>query len=595
MLYVTIKGIGRLFLAGLVVSVLAVVACAPAGSSPDGSRATTTPGLPNVPTLTSGDRGQPVPTLTATPTSIGVVQKPPRGRLVVAVADVGPRLYSMSELQWPYSERNWHLGIYETLLGYENWEPTPLVAESWSVTPEGLRFKLREGVRFQDLTYGEVTAEDVVFSFEEARTEGSKWPGVELLNKDFGAPVAVDTLTVQIPFKKATIKWMNLVTLQGSPVLIQSRRYYNEKTKALAILNPMGTGPFKVVSHQPGERLSLEAVTNHWRKVPGFATVDVLVSEEDSRIALIRGGIADIIQVSLPNTAKVEDVQGVSLKRGQVGGKNSITIFLAGQYYIKFKEDGTPTGRVPLTNLPWVGDPTTRESLDIARKVRWAMSMAINREALAGIVLGKYGNAQYIVNVDTANPRWNDKWKVFFNPERAKQLLAEAGYPEGFDFEYFVPTGVSTTLEQVAEALVPMWQAIGLRPNVMREPYAMKRPAMQSRTAKEVWAFLLANTETPAAIADQMERWTDRAAWNPGLEYPEVRDMQNRALAAVDPKQSWTVIEQWLDWVHSGQFAFPVAIFQDPWAVGRNVKSWEMRVHTYRWPSNLESAEPVGN
>ena len=113
--------------------------------------------------------------------------------------------------------------------------------------------------------------------------------------------------------------------------------------------------------------------------------------------------------------------------------------------------------------------------MEAARKVRWAFAMANDREAILDTILSGQGCAASTVYFSNCHPRHQDRWTIEYNPEMAKQYLAEAGYPDGFEFDYFIPTGLAGEIVEVGEALLGMFEAINLRPKVVKEAYQCKR------------------------------------------------------------------------------------------------------------------------
>lgn len=527
----------------------------------------------------------------ATPTPAPIVKAPagPTGKLVVSVSDVGPRVYEMFELVWPYSERNHQLGIYESLLDFDGAVMSPLIAKSWTVDEKGVTFKIRTDVPYHDAKWGKVTAEDVVFSYQRTGAEGTKHTIGQVLQQAYESFQVVDAETVYMKFKRPDVQWASPHRLSGNPVLIQSKKLFDEKGASVAALTANGTGPFRVVDHITDDVIKLEAVGNHWRAIPRVKNVDVLETpEEASRIAALRTGEADIVLIGLPSIAEVQKINGVKLVLGKALGKDGANVYLAGQYYSKQKDDGTQALGKLDTSLPWNGDPNDAASTERARKVRLAMSMAVDRQAIIDAILGGRGCPSYVFSTDSCSPYWNAKWKIAFSPDQAKKLLAEAGYANGFSFKFFIPTGVSPTREEIGEAMVPMWEKIGLKVNIEKAAYSARRPTMLERTIKDAWIFGHVDATLPETYVSMMNYFTTRRVWNPGYEYDKAREFEDRLAPVVDDAAQRKVIGEWMDWLSQLTPDIQVASFQVPWAVGPKVSSWAPVIHAQRWPTNQE-------
>jgi len=527
----------------------------------------------------------------ATPTPAPIVKAPagPSGKLVVSVTDVGPRVYEMFELVWPYSERNHQIGVYETLLAFDGAAMSPLIAKSWTVDEKGVTFKIRTDVPYHDSKWGKVTAEDVVFSYKRTGAEGTKHTIGQVLQQAYASFEVVDAETVYMKFKRPDVQWASPHLLNGSPVLIQSKRLFDEKGAQVAALTANGTGPFRLVDHITDDVIRLEAVDKHWRAIPKVKNIDLLETpEEASRIAALRTGEADIVLIGLPSVSQVEKISGVKLVLGKALGKDGANVYLAGQYYSTKKDDGSPALGKLDASLPWNGDPNDAASMERARKVRLAMSTAIDREAIITAILGGRGCPSYVFSTDSCSPYWNAKWKIGYSADAAKKLLAEAGYANGFSFKFFIPTGVSPTREEIGEAMVPMWEKIGLKVNIEKAAYSARRPTMLERTIKDAWIFGHVDATLPETYVSMMNYFTTRRVWNPGYEYDKAREFEDRLAPIVDDAAQKKVITEWMEWLSQTTPDIQVASFQVPWAVGPKVSGWTPVLHTQRWPSSQE-------
>lgn len=547
------------------------------------------------PTTAPAATAAPVPTATAT----AAPAKPaagPAGKLTVSLSSIGPANYELYQLVWPWNDRNQFMGMYDTIF-LDDRRPNAAallnasVAKSWQFTDQGLILTIRDDVAWHDSKYGKVTVEDVLFSFQRAAKDGTKWTRAEALTTNFKVAEIKQSGPNEIlmPWNKRDLRWRSV----PRDLTIQSKKMFDAVGEEQMNITPMGSGPYKGLEHKTGDILKLEAVDKHWRETANVKSIDVLETPEETvRLAMLKAGQADIIQMGVPSIPAVKAIQGAQMLVGPTTGLDGAQIVPSGQYYQTKKEDGTATGRTPLSNLPWVGK-TPADGL----KVRQAMAMAIDRQALVDSVLGGLGEKHYLWNLGPGHPRWNadleKKFAIPYDPAQAKKLLAEAGYGNGFDFNFFIPSGLSSTLEQLCQAMIPMWSSVGLKASVDSSQYSAVRPKMLARTMDVVWCWQESGWSVDP---DVLYRFSTRAVWNPGIEYTEPLDFESRILSKSDPEESWKIItNEWLPWFQSQLPSFQTVAFTAPIAAGPRVKEWPMRVHSNRWPYDPQFIKLAGN
>src|SRR3954469_12895523 len=275
----------------------------------------------------------------------------------------------------------------------------PSLAESWTESPDKLtyEFKLRQGLKFHN---GDpFTSEDVVFSFNRAK-------GAQLHEK-VKEVVAVDPYTVRFVLHEPWPDFMTFYGTFGSAAGWIVPKNYMEKVGLDGFKNhPIGLGPYKFVSNKPGIELVLEANENYWRKVPSVKRlVYQSIPESTTRLAALNRGEVDVAYLLEGELGKTVQ-NGPKLKLAFSGG--------IGTYYLDFFDMWDPKS-------PW-HDP----------RVRKAASLAIDRRGLSEAeTLGASKPTGNVVlkSMEYAVPIEPDP----YDPAQAKKLLAEAGYPNGFD------------------------------------------------------------------------------------------------------------------------------------------------------------------
>jgi peptide/nickel transport system substrate-binding protein len=306
---------------------------------------------------------------------------------------------------------------------------TPCLAESWSLSPDGLvyDFVLRSGVKFHN---GDtLTAEDVKFSFERYRGANAQ------LFKDKVKEVRVlDARRIQFRLKEP---WPDFITFYGTTATsagwVVPKKYVEKVGEDGFKKAPVGAGPYRVVSVTPGIEIVLEAFEGYWRKVPRVKRlVFRSLPDETTRAAALKHGDVDIAYFL--NGPVAEDVRRTPGLRLMAVRSNAL-------FFLDFRDQWNPVS-------PW------RD-----QRVRLAASLAIDRAALnQAEQLGYAGLTGNIVprSMEYALPIDPDP----YDPARAKRLLAEAGHPQGFDGGELT---IAPPYEGAGEAIANYLTAAGIR------------------------------------------------------------------------------------------------------------------------------------
>ena len=305
----------------------------------------------------------------------------------------------------------------------------PGLAEAWSETPDGLvyEFRLRRNLKFHN---GDpVTAEDVKFSYDRYKGAGAKE-----LQAHVEAVEVVNPLTVKFRLKAP---WPDFMTFYGTTVtgagLVVPKKYLTQVGEEGFRKHPIGAGPYKFVSNKPGVEVVLEANPGYWRKVPNVKRMIMKsVPEGTTRVTMLKNGEADIAYA-----LDGEDAQNVKRDpRLQLIPSKHASI-----YWIEFADQWDPKS-------PWHD-----------KRMRQAAILALDRQAINEVsCLGFCPPTSIII------PRVMDfalqTPAAPYDPQKAKQLLAEAGYPNGIDAGDFVPIPPFIT---TGEAAANFLGAVGIR------------------------------------------------------------------------------------------------------------------------------------
>jgi ABC-type transport system substrate-binding protein len=294
-----------------------------------------------------------------------------------------------------------------------------------------------------------------------------------------------DPYTLVVHFKNPYPSFYVDMSMGNSGVCqgIVCKKYIETVGEDIASQKPVGTGPYKLVESDSGNYFKLEALDSHWRVVPEFKTATVrLIAETGTLVAALKNKEVDLAVVPKDQLMDLK-ASGVAVEENPIGGA-ILNVSLGGMVLPEDKRYDAASHNKD----PWI---------DV--RVRKAMAIAFDRQAISKAIYAGYADPAGVplFSVDM------DKYQYPYDPAAARQLLKEAGYPNGFSFIVVSSPG---TAEQesprVAEALAGYWQQIGLDPKIEVIDYNTyySRNIIKCITAGNVWI-------TPiGAIADQMSK-----------------------------------------------------------------------------------------
>jgi peptide/nickel transport system substrate-binding protein len=427
--------------------------------------------------------------------------------------------------------------IYERLvMPDDKGELHPALAESWSrLDDKTWRFKLRPNVLWHDGTA--FTADDVVFSFERAPTVPGS-PSSYASAVKGRAVSKIDALTIDI----VTASPDPLLLNNLARVMIVSRKSgaaaktedYNSGKAAI------GTGPYKVAEFVRGEKLIVTRNDAYWRGKPQWDRIHLKpISDDQARVAALMSGDVDMIE-DVPTAAlgrlkedqKVEMVQAVTQR----------VIYL---HMDQFR-DTTPF--ITAKDGTAVANPLRD------KRVRLALSKAINRDAIVARVMGgaAISAGQFLApGFFGTSPALKP---TAYDPEGAKKLLADAGLPLGFKLTLHSPAGRYTNDVKVAEALAQMFQRSGIDASVESLPPAQFfARASSGDKGKPEFSLILAGrssgtgevSDSVIALVHTVNPTTGAGAANRGrYSNPDVDTLIEAAQSAIDVPQRAELLMQ---------------------------------------------------
>ena len=427
----------------------------------------------------------------------------------------------------------------------------PSLAESWTVSPDQrvYEFTLRQGVQFHN---GDpFTAEDVKFSFLRY-----KWPKHQRERvKDVEV---VDPQHIRFHLREP---WPDFLayygTLTTGAAWIVPKRYLEQVGDEGFRKQPVGLGPYKFVSYTPGVELVLEAVETYWRKVPNVKRL-VLKSIPDAttRLAMLKRGEVDIAYDLDPPSAE-ELKRDSKLKLAFSGGIGVAWLdFLNGQWDPK---------------SPWHD-----------QRVRLAAAYAIDNQAISEAeTLGASKPTGSLA------PRAFDFTLPLepypYNPSKAKKLLAEAGYPNGFDAGDLTPT---PPYFDRAEAVANYLAAIGIKVKVR----TMERAAFfAARNAKQLQGLAITGSARYGNVATRLEEAVVSGGTFAWGGYPDIDDLFKQQEGELDRGKREALLKKIQQLVYDRVMFVPMFEYIWPSGIGPRVEEpGLMLINPYPWSAPLE-------
>jgi peptide/nickel transport system substrate-binding protein len=425
-----------------------------------------------------------------------------------------------------------HDALVKPMPGGDN---TPSLAESWTQSRDGLvyEFVLRKNARFHN---GDpVTAEDVKFSFDRYKGAAAK-----LLHDRVREVQTVDPGRVRFHLKEP---WPDFMTFYGTSATgaawIVPKKYVEKVGDDGFKKAPVGAGPYRVVSFTPGVELVMEAFEGYWRKVPSVKRlVFRSMPDEATRAAALKAGDVDIVYLlSGPLAEEVKRTPGLRLAAAMPPG----VVFL---------------------DLPEQWDPKSPWH-DL--RVRQAAGFALDRAGLnQAETLGLSRPTGGLI------PRVLDFARAYdppaYDPARAKRLLAEAGYPNGFDAGDLTPFPPFFSL---AEAIGNYLQAVGIRTRMR----TMERATFLTSWREHKLRGVIMGLGAPAGnAATRIEVYATKGGIYSAGEVPEIEALFQRQARELDRKKREGLLHQIQQIMYDRAMYVPIYELAFLWGIGPRVE-----------------------
>ena len=373
--------------------------------------------------------------------------------------------------------------ITETLvdLAPATGEYTANLSTSWEMSPDGKNWtlNLREGVPFH-FGFGEFTAKDVVHS----RALMGQDAGLNTLNSVWRE--TVDTVEVvddhQVVFRLTTSEPdLDFALSIGGDLMMLSKDHWDQEGQDGLEQRVVGTGAYQYLERKVGQSILFERASDeHWRVGRGdFNEIQqVFVPEAATRLAMLLAEEAHVAALPRDGLGQAAD-NGMRIINSGIGGLHTMFLF-GGLFYITGDEAYNPS-------IPWAAPG------EKGRLVRQALNKAINRDDINEFIF-KGGGAPYRVvdyhpTMPGWNPEWDERWEeeYGFDPDKSKELLTQAGYPDGFKMKIYgghTMPGVPE-MPDMAEALSIYFTQIGVDVEIVSVEFSVVRNQFRNKLDHE--------------------------------------------------------------------------------------------------------------
>lgn len=455
--------------------------------------------------------------------------------------------------------------VYDTLVTRDKQLGiAPALATEWTqVNPTLWRLKLRPNVKFHDGT--PFTADDVVFSVVRAQHTASPFRAYATA---MGAPRKVDNLTVEFVLPSFNPIW----TQHATSIYIMSKAWteknnavtpldFKNKEDKYTNLNANGTGPYMVVSRQPDTKTVYKRNPNFWGKFEGNVqeVVYTPIKSDATRTAALISGEVDFVLDPVPqDIPRLRSTPGVKV----VDGMENRAIFIGMDQARDELLYSSVKGKNPFKDV----------------RVRKAMYHAVDIEAIKTRLMR--GQAVPTGSI-TPSPLggFNDpeiERRLPFDVNRAKALMAEAGYPQGFEVQLDCPNNRYINDEEICTSLAAMWSQIGIRVKVQAQPRATYFPKAEKLDVSLYmlgWGGAVTDAETTLTpiMRSRGEGGVGYYNWG-NFKNPKLDELAVASGKEADPAKREQLIKAALKEHNEQVHHIPLHRQVIPWAVRSNVE-----------------------
>lgn len=466
---------------------------------------------------------------------------------------------------------------------------TPGLAESWEAVDDTTwRFKLREGVKFHNGS--DFTARDVVYSFCRVPLVQNSPSAYTIFTGGFADVVAEDDHTLLIRTKATnpllpTELW-SLAILSADALGAEETVTFGpdgacegmgDVPQAPAFNAPelaVGTGPYRLESYTRGAETVVTRFDDYWGGTPAWERVVMRpITSDGPRVAALLAGDVDLIE-----SPPIQDIPRV-----EQAGFTVVDALSNRVIYLHMLQQ---------EEAPGIGGVEGNPLLD--PRVREAISISINREAITERIMGGYAEAAGEL---LPPPMFGTSGRAVdaYDPERAKELLAEAGYPDGFTLVLGTPNDRYINDEQVAQAVAQMLARVGIQIQVdasTASQFFSRRNALEFPMYLAGWGASSGDMSSPLkSLVATYDADTGMGPTNAGrYSNPEMDALLIEAMSTIDDAERDRMLQEAETMVLDDFGIIPLHYEQTVWAMKPEL-SYEPRVDQYTMASEVKPAE----
>ena len=484
-----------------------------------------------------------------------VAKQAPTDTLTVALSDLGEETF----LPWNGGMgRNSYLFMIYECLAYtdpKTEQMMPGLATKWEMSPDGKTwtFWIRKGVPFHE-GWGELNAEDVKYSIERVMDPKSIATAASSLRAMIEKVEVPEPYKVVISLKSPYIGLIDNYLYDGNPSgIIVCKKYVETVGDEKASTHPIGTGPYTLAEeHKKGGPIKLktiEGVEKHWRVTPEFKTVTFLsIREEATRVVMLKSGEADLAPISYDSIDTIK-----------ASGLRIVSIPKSWNPLIRFGGIVTTDPKRYNPANPWV-----------KKEVRQALNYAVDKEAIAkNIFKGEAVSS----GADAPVTAWLDIPTYPYDPAKAKQLLAAAGYPNGFPVTLKTFTSSpGAELPIIGEAVAMYWKAIGIDAKIVPTDWGtLRSEIIGAKTSNFLWTHRNGAFVDPGMALD-----LNFDVNNVFTTYatPESTSRYTKVKAELDLKKRDQLVKEFGLFVRDEAAGIYLVIANEPYGASKKVGKW---------------------
>ena len=412
-------------------------------------------------------------------------------------------------------------------------EVIPQTVTEWSVDDSGSvwTLKVREGVQFHK-GWGELRADDLVYTMLQSASPDTTLTQQNVMERlftaDGGGTRVVDDYTIEVDTVTRQADFLYKLFVPEVYATV-SKKMFDEVGDEAAGPQGVGTGSWEFVEQRSGEYWKFQAVADHWRQSPEFAELMLRqIPEEATRVANFKTDKLDTFLMAFDSKRDLDELPDIRYMAVANGG--STHIGLHPNHYVGMGEPDFEERRPGAFNClkdnacPWVSPNPDLNSpeWERARKVREAMLIAVDYQEVVDTLIDGEGTPQSLWTWENRVQELNHAYRVRpFDPERAKQLLEEAGYEDGFHIEVTASIRNIPGEEESCEAVAQYWNDIGITTKINRVPASTIIPIVQAREYVGLNCHGTGGKIDPVIILDAM---VSNAGWSAGFDHPYLED-----------------------------------------------------------------------